>query len=52
MPFWGHVKIVTLLAGSILKQAYTAGLTAVAAGDPAALDRTTDAFKTVCSTEL
>ena len=47
-----HVQIVTLLAGSILKQAYATGLAAVVAGDPAALDGTIDAFRTVCRTEL
>ena len=47
-----HVEVVTLLAGSILKQAYTTGLTAVAAGDLEALDRTIETFRTVCSTEL
>lgn len=48
----GHVQIVTLLAGSILKQAYATGLTAVVAGDPTPLDRTIDTFRTVCGTEL
>lgn len=47
-----HVEVVTLLAGSILKHAYTTGLTAVAAGDLEALDRTIETFRTVCSTEL
>lgn len=44
--------VVTMLAGTILKYAYTTELTAVAAGDPAALDRAIDAFRTVCRTDF
>ncbi len=48
----GHVEVVKLLAGTILKHAYATELAAVVAGDPAALDRAIDAFRTVCRTEL
>ncbi|MCX6499558.1 MAG: TetR family transcriptional regulator [Arthrobacter sp.] len=47
-----HVEVVKLLAGTILKHAYATELAAVVAGDPAALDRAVDAFRTVCRTEL
>jgi AcrR family transcriptional regulator len=47
-----HVEVVKLLAGTILKHAYATELAAVVAGDPAALDRAIDAFRTVCRTEL
>ncbi|MGO4493412.1 TetR/AcrR family transcriptional regulator [Arthrobacter sp. 2YAF22_2] len=48
----GHVEVVKLLAGTILKHAYATELAAVVAGDPGALDRAIDAFRTVCRTEL
>jgi len=44
--------VVTMLAGTILKYAYTTELAAVAAGDPAALDRAIDAFRSVCRTDF
>src|SRR6476661_8954011 len=47
-----HVAVVTLLAGTILKHAYATELAAVAAGDPAALDRAIDVFRTVSRAEL
>lgn len=47
-----HVAVVTLLAGTILKHAYATELAAVAAGDPAALDRAIDVFRTVSRSEL
>lgn len=46
------VEVVTLLAGTILKHAYATDVAAVAAGDPAALDRAIDVFRTVIRTEL
>lgn len=47
-----RVEVVTLLAGTILKHAYATDVAAVAAGDPAALDRAIEAFRVVCRTEL